>query len=248
MKPIRIAQVSDVHISPDGAPVRGVDVRKQLLCVLNKLRTETLDLLVLSGDLAAHDGEAGAYQWIQENVQDFPVPVLYMVGNHDRLEVMQQHLNLPVPSAVPGVYCFAYSLEQHPLLFLDTGDNNLSEAQMHWLRETCVQYQENCLLFMHHPPLHCGCDYMDNHYYLHNREAVWAVLQDIPNIQHIFCGHYHTDRNLSRDGKQVYLTPSTMMQLGTSGEKFSLEHISPGWRMIAWDGVQLTTHTHYCRS
>lgn len=245
MKRLRIAQISDIHITPDGSLTKGVDVQAQLLSVLDKLTAQHFDALVVSGDLAVNDGEAEAYRWIQEQLNDFPAPVLYMVGNHDRFATMQQHLQLLVPSSLPDVYCFVYRLSQHPLLFLDTGSHVLSQAQMDWLRATSANIKENILLFIHHPPLYCGCEFMDGKHYLRNREEVWATLQQIPNIHHIFCGHYHTERTISRDGKQVFITPSTMLQIGTQGEKFSVEHIRPGWREIEWDGEQLNTHVHY---
>ncbi len=242
---IRIAQLSDIHISHDGSPVRGLDVRAQLLSILAVLKQEALDLLVFSGDLAASDGEPGAYRWLQQQMDDFPVPVLYMVGNHDRLAVMREHLNFTIPSALPDVHCFAHRVKQHLLLFLDTGSYLLSQAQIDWLRDTCAQHSDNILLFIHHPPLFCGCGFMDHQHALGNREEVWAALHKIPNIQHIFCGHYHTERTVSRDGKNLYITPSTMMQISTHSNTFSVDHTHPGWRMIEWDGSQLLTHVHY---
>jgi len=246
MEAIHIAQLSDIHITPDGTVARGVDVRTQLLSVLDTLKQQTLDLLVFSGDLAFNDGEPEAYIWLQEQLNHFPAPVLYMVGNHDRLGHMQQYLQLPVASALPDVYCFEYRIKQHPLVFLDTGSHTLSSAQINWLQDISANIQENILLFIHHPPLYCGCEFMDSKHALHNREEVWTVLKDIPHIQHIFCGHYHTERSISRDGKQVYITPSTMLQIGTQGETFNIEHTHPGWREIDWDGEQLCTHVHYC--
>ncbi len=245
MDSIRIAQLSDIHITPDGALTKGVDVRAHFLSVLERLESQTWDALVLSGDLAVNAGEPEAYQWLQAQLADFPAPMLYMVGNHDRFAVMQQHLRLPVSSALPDEYCFMYRLKNHPLLFLDTGSHHLSQAQMQWLREQSAALQGNILLFIHHPPLYCGCEFMDSKYYLRNREEVWQLFKELPNIQHIFCGHYHTERTVSRDGKQLYITPSTMLQIATQGEKFGVEHVRPGWREIHWDGEQLITHVHY---
>lgn len=56
-----IAQVSDMHIGPSDGLYSGIKVRKKFLDVLQVLAKKPLDLLVLSGDLSALEGEPEAY-------------------------------------------------------------------------------------------------------------------------------------------------------------------------------------------
>jgi Icc protein len=104
---------------------------------------------------------------------------------------------------------------------------------------------ETVLLFVHHPPLLCGCQFMDSHYPLQNREEVWTQLQCLPAIEHIFCGHYHTDTTVVRDGKQIHVTPSTMMQIDRDTPTFAIAHTRPGWRIIEWSTRKVHTYVEY---
>lgn len=243
---LRLAQLSDIHITPTDEPIRGMDSRRHFLAVLEELRDEALDLLVISGDLAFNEGETEAYEWIREALADFPVPYLLMMGNHDNLHNLDAIFQLE-RDQLNGYLCYERDIKGYHLLFLDTAAHQLPSVQQEWLAERCEADARPKLLFMHHPPLHCGCAFMDGRHYLRNRDSVWEQLCRHDNLPFVFCGHYHTERHIMRDGKQVFITPSTLMQIGQDHEKFSIEHMRPGWRMIEWDGEELRTHVHYIR-
>jgi len=68
---LMMAQVSDMHIGPTDTPYRGISSRQQLVAVLQILAKKPLDLLILSGDLAAAAGEIESYRWLQQVLNDF---------------------------------------------------------------------------------------------------------------------------------------------------------------------------------
>jgi Icc protein len=86
---------------------------------------------------------------------------------------------------------------------------------------------------------------MDERHGLRNLADVWPVLASLDNLQHIFCGHYHTGRSLDIDGKGVHLTPSTLAQIDALTPDFHIADTRPAWRRIEWDGTRLNTQVYY---
>ncbi len=240
-----IAQVSDMHISATDAPYRGIHVRQQFEQVLIQLEQQPLDLLVLSGDLAAVAGEAEAYEWLKTRLEHFPHPYVLMAGNHDHVGRMMEIFKLSTSDLTTGMLCFTRRLKGRLLIFLDSSSNYIPAQQLLWLQEQLASSREEVLLFMHHPPVFGNCRFMDTYHPLRNLDEVWSILQQLPQIKTIFCGHYHTEKTILREGKTVHLTPSTVFQIDTQYPKFQMSSTQPGWRIIEWQGERLNTHVKY---
>jgi len=242
---IRIAQLTDMHIGETDEDVYGSPVRMQFLSALNKLKKQNLDALILSGDLAANAGEYNSYVWIKEQLKELTCPIYICLGNHDRLENLKQVFNLNPEDCHEDGYYFKTKIKEHLCLFLDTSPYFLSNQQMEWLKQQSIENKEEILLFMHHPPLYCGCTFMDEKYPLKNISDVWSVIKELKNVNYIFCGHYHTERTIIKDGKNVFLTPSTMAQFDNQTSEITILHRNPSWRIIEWDGETLRTSVEY---
>jgi len=242
---IRIAQLTDMHIGETDEDVYGSPVRMQFLSALNKLKKQNLDALILSGDLAANAGEYNSYVWIKEQLKELTCPIYICLGNHDRLENLKQVFNLNLENYHEDGYYFKTKIKEHLCLFLDTSPYFLSNQQMEWLKQQSIENKEEILLFMHHPPLYCGCTFMDEKYPLKNISDVWSVIKELKNVNYIFCGHYHTERTIIKDGKNVFLTPSTMAQFDNQTSEITILHRNPSWRIIEWDGETLRTSVEY---
>ena len=238
-----IAQITDMHITKTDIPFHGVAVRQKFLQVIQVLKQRPLDLLILSGDLAADWGEIESYQWIKQQLADFPCPFIVMAGNHDKVANLAQVFELPSTDVVDGMLCFTRRIQDKLLIFLDSSNYSLPTAQLEWLATQPID--EPALLFIHHPPMLCGSRFMDAGYGLRNIEETWATLARFPLIKHIFCGHYHTAKMLQNQGKHIYLTPSTSLQIDTQAIEFTAEHTTPGWRIIIWQDAQVTTFVEY---
>ena len=242
-KKITLIQISDLHIGATDAKVKGVDARQNLLNLLTLFKQQTWDLLIVSGDLAALNGEIEAYVWIKQQLDKLQRPYLIMAGNHDSRKNLRQ---IFTPDTLPSVdkdkIYYRQDIQGFPLFFLDTADNKLDNQQIDWLKQHALS--QSALLFMHHPPIDCQCYFMDSRYPLLNRDRVWKQFKQLPQIKHIFCGHYHTAKRLSRDDKQVYICPSTINQINPLNAKYSASSDIPAWRVIQWDGQQLHSRTH----
>lgn len=240
---LNIAQLTDLHINDTDSDFRGVNVRRKFLQVIEVLKHRPLDLLILSGDLAADQGEIQSYQWIKQQLEDFPCPYLVMAGNHDKVPHLAEVFELPNTDIVDGMLCYTRRLNGKLLIFLDSSNYSLSTEQLEWLATQPTE--EPALLFIHHPPILCGCRFMDKDYSLRNMAETWSILADFPLVKHIFCGHYHTAKTLQYSDKMIYLTPSTSLQIDPQPIEFKVEHTIPGWRIIKWQNEQLTTFVEF---
>jgi Icc protein len=241
-----IAQVTDLHIGASDHFYRGINVRKQFKKVLAHLVQQPLDLLVLSGDLAAEEGEPKAYLWIREALATLPFPYEIMAGNHDHVGRLVEVFDWYKPEiARNGMFYFTRLLKGRRLVFLDSSPYRVSKAQLQWLSEELIDSKEEVLLFIHHPPLLCDCPFMDQYHCLHNINEVWSVLESLPAIKHIFCGHYHTNKSVVNNKISVYLTPSTCFQIDNQSSQFMIAHTQPGWRLIKWKGARVQTYVEY---
>ncbi len=240
-----IAQVTDPHIGRSDLPYRGIHARQQFYDVLQTLAEMPLDLLVLSGDLAAVAGEPEAYAWLREVLASFPYPYVVMAGNHDHVPRLAHAFELSRSEISNGMLYFRRCIKDRQLLFLDSSSYRVAQSQLNWLKEQCLEQSDPALLFIHHPPLKCDCHFMDERHSLQNSDEVWSVLAQLSSLEHIFCGHYHTEKTISKDDKYVHVTPSTVFQIDTQLPYFVIEHIRPGWRIIEWKGLQVHTYVNY---
>jgi Icc protein len=241
---ITIAQITDIHIGPEDKLYQNIDVRENFLATLAEVKKLKIDLLVISGDVAAECGEIEAYRWVKSAMQGFPFPWVLMGGNHDHVGRMNEVFGLSADMIDDKLY-FERIIKNRHMLFLDSSTDYIDKTQLEWLKKRAAQIKEEILLFIHHPPGMCGCVFMDTRYPLQNIEETRKYLKEISNIKNIFVGHYHSERFVIQDGKNIHVTPSTMQQINAHNPKFEVEHTRPGYRIIIWGKESLDTEVHY---
>src|SRR4051812_7645603 len=91
LKPILIAQISDLHIKPPGAFAYGrVDTAKALqrcVAALNEFKPRP-DMVVISGDLADTPAPE-EYEHLKRLLAPLDLPFVCIPGNHDSREQMR---------------------------------------------------------------------------------------------------------------------------------------------------------------
>ena len=245
-KYLKIGQISDIHIGEDDSLVQGLNVRKNFLHALNSEAMQDVDFLVLSGDLANVNAEPGAYKFVAEQIKGLKFPVFIIPGNHDKLDVMTQYLNLP---NLNGKCYYRYDLEGKTFFFLDSADGTVSKDQLDWFEENMKSVEGEVAVFMHHPPCFGNHRFMDTLYSLKNKEEVQQVFSKYENLKHVFCGHYHNEFQAKFGHVNVHAAPATQMQIDSECPQFKLKSTLPGWQLINWDNetnnVQVMTQYHY---
>jgi Icc protein len=197
-KPIRIAQISDLHIKPAGALAYGrVDTAKALercVATLNEFEPAP-DFVVISGDLADTPA-VEEYAHLKRLLAPLKLPFASIPGNHDSRDMMR--------AAFPDA---AYAFSSGPLnqkveaggldlVLLDSSvagkpHGELDAATLQWLDTTLASRADRpALLFVHHPPFVAGIWHMDRQNLVNAGEFA-PIVRRHPRVRLIATGHVH---------------------------------------------------------
>jgi 3',5'-cyclic-AMP phosphodiesterase len=255
---VLIAQMTDIHIGfepqAEGEELNLARFRAALERVIHGPNHP--DILVLSGDITDH-GDAKSFATTVELLRDCPFPVLPMVGNHDS----RSGLLGAFPQVQPAEGGFLHYVVEAPLglriICLDTLEDGrhggaFCEARARWLADRLIEAPDApTLIFMHHPPVVSGIDWMDP-----APDEPWisrlgAVLTGQSQVQAIHCGHLHRPIATRFAGIPLGVTPSVAplvaMDLNPIDQDMpdDRELITtepPTYALHRWDGQSLVTH------
>jgi 3',5'-cyclic AMP phosphodiesterase CpdA len=255
---VLIAQMTDIHVgfAPHEKPeelnlTRFRATYRRLMEGPNRP-----DFLVLSGDITDH-GDAESFAKAAALVSDCPCPVLPLVGNHDSREGLLGAF----PQVVPADGGFLHYVIEAPMglriICLDTFEDGrhggaFCTARAAWLAARLAEAPDQpTLIFMHHPPVVAGIDWMDpgpdEPWILRLREVLTGQNQ----VQAIHCGHLHRQISTRFAGIPLGVTPSVAplvamdltpidQERPDNRELISTE--PPTYAMHRWDGMQLVSH------
>jgi 3',5'-cyclic-AMP phosphodiesterase len=228
-KPVRIAQISDLHIKPPGALAYGrVDTARALqrcVAALNEF-TPKPDLVVISGDLA-DTPVPEEYDHLKRLLTSLRLPFVGIPGNHDSRELMR--------AAFPNA---AYAFSSGPLnqkveaggldlILLDSSvprkpHGELDAPTLQWLDTTLSSsLGRPALLFLHHPPFKTGIWHMDAQN-LRNASELALIVRRHPRVQLIANGHVHRATLTMFAG-----IPTTICPAPNHAVDLDLEHLRP---------------------
>lgn len=253
-----IAQITDIHVgfAPD-AQHEELNLTR-LRAVLDRLfgGPTPPHFLVLSGDITDR-GDAESYAKVAALLAQCPCPVLPLVGNHDS----RDGLLGAFPQLVPAEGGFLHYVVDAPLglriVCLDTLEDGrhggaFCEARAGWLTARLAEAPDRpTLVFMHHPPLVTGIDWMDP-----APDEPWIgrlrdVLEGQSQVMAIHCGHLHRPICARFAGIPLGITPSVapLVALDLSpldrDRPDNRELITAGppcYAMHRWDGASLVSH------
>ena len=200
--------LSDPHITEPGELIIGLDPAERLQAVLDAALTDHGDAeaIVLLGDLT-HHGTAAEYARLKPLLDRLPVPVIPMLGNHDRREAFRE-----VFKAAPDADGFVqsiYDFEQTRLITLDSlngppypdghHSGRLCEARLQFLDNALSDRGDrHAIVCIHHPPFDTGIIGMDI-IKLADGDVFLDLLASHGNL-HLVCGHVHRTISGSRRG------------------------------------------------
>jgi 3',5'-cyclic AMP phosphodiesterase CpdA len=197
-KPVRIAQISDLHIKSPGALAYGrVDTARALqrcVAALNEF-TPKPDLVVISGDLADTPAPE-EYEHLKHLLAPLRLPFVGIPGNHDSRELMRAafpQADYALPSGPLNQKVEVGGLD---LALLDSSvpgkpHGELDAPTLQWLEATLSSSPDRpALLFLHHPPFQTGIWHMDRQN-LHNAGELASIVRRHPRVQLIATGHVH---------------------------------------------------------
>lgn len=251
-----IAQISDLHVQPEGKKAYGVVDTNQFLkaaiAQLNRLRPQP-DLVVATGDLVDERTEA-EYWMLKEILAPLKAPLYLVMGNHDERTAFRTVFpNLPYMPTEGFVH---YVVDDYPvrLIMLDTlvdgeGYGDMDRDRLIWLEARLAENTTKpTIIFMHHPPFATGILGMDS-LRCRGNEALAEIISRYDNVKRVACGHLHRSIQTLWAGTVGSVAPSVAHQVAlrlteTQPPAFVME--PPAFQLHLWDeATGLVTHTAF---
>jgi 3',5'-cyclic AMP phosphodiesterase CpdA len=251
-----IAQMTDIHIgfAPDEKPeeFNRLRFRATLARILDAPNRP--DMLVLSGDITDH-GDRESFERTAELLAECPFPIWPMVGNHDtRAELLNA---FPQVRADDGFVHYVLEQDGLRIVLLDTLEEGrhggaFCERRQAWLEARLDEAPETpTLIFMHHPPVVSGIEWMDP-----GADEAWvqrlaAALRGREQVLAIHCGHLHRPLAASFEGIPLCVTPSVAplvamdlrpIDRNDPDQRDLITTEPPTYALHRWDGTSLVTH------
>jgi 3',5'-cyclic AMP phosphodiesterase CpdA len=255
---VLIAQMTDIHVgfAPDEKPEE-LNLTRFRVTLQRLLQGPNVpDMLVLSGDITDH-GDAKSFAKTAEILEDCPFPIIPLVGNHDRREGLLGAFPQVQPAADGFLHYVVETRLGLRIICLDTLEDGrhggaFCEARADWLAARLAQAPETpTLIFMHHPPVVAGIDWMDP-----APEEGWitrlhAVLEGQSQVLAIHCGHLHRQIATRFAGIPLGVTPSVAplvamdlnpIDRNVPDNRELITTEPPTYALHRWDGTNLVSH------
>ena len=197
-RPVLIAQISDLHITPPGTFAYGcVDTAAALAAAIDTLNrfSPRPDLVVISGDIA-HAALPEEYQHATKLLRALQIPFAAIPGNHDRRSAIREAFPDPAYGAADSALNSMRRAGELDILLIDSTvpdavHGELDTATLGWIEKTLAASSTRpALLFLHHPPFDTGIVSSDEMRLL-NADALAALLKRHPRALLVAAGHVH---------------------------------------------------------
>ncbi len=231
---VKLAQITDIHLGHRWAQRFGVDIKRNLIMVLDDIRRRGITEVVATGDIAEEEQAS----WFFNTIREYGLSVHIVLGNHDNPQAME----LNRAYLHDDHYYYKIAADEATLLFCDSRMALVDERQLYWLKNEIASSLLPVQLFIHHPVLDCDDSFMDRKHALLNRDEIVRVLKDAGKEINVFCGHYHTNDERSDGSIHQYATPSIFYQIQKQSETLERENGPIGYRIITLgDGMTCQT-------
>lgn len=192
---MKFLQFTDIHLTAAGETINGRDPIENFRNGLTHAMECHFDAeaLFITGDLSDW-GDADDYKTLKTLTRDLPMPVYFMIGNHDKRDVfLDVFPDLADPS---GFVQYTVPLSLGTAICLDTWGaethaGHFCEDRAAWLRGQLETLEGPVWLFMHHNPVPLGIAPMDKIMLLDADRFSSTIAPFATKIRHIFHGHCH---------------------------------------------------------
>lgn len=231
-RPIRIVQMSDMHLFADPKhTLLGLNTEQSFLSILNLIQHEqpAIDLLLTTGDIAQQP-DLGTYQRFLQRANCIEAPHFCTQGNHDLDQVFKSEImtnQLPCEIVINNWCC----------ILLDSSEDYeiagvFKESTLSYLQEALVrQHDKFVIIALHHNPIAIGSAWLDQHM-LQNSHEFLTILAQHNNIKLVIHGHVHQEATYHHQGIDYLACPSTSLQFTPDSEKFAIDKKNPGYRWL----------------
>ena len=233
-----IIQISDTHLFGDkNSKINGSNSYLNLKNVLNQIKNSLTkpELIIVSGDLS-QDCTFESYQNLANLLNHSGVKSLLIPGNHDDTEIINKVFEF---NWIKDNVDYTFSFNNWMLDFIDTtsypqDSGTLSDIQLLRFENTLKQNKDkNTIVFMHHHPIKIDSLLMDSMILAHNDALKFNnIIKTHPQVKAVLFGHIHQVFERQINGTFYASAPSTSFQILPHCEKFAVDKLTPGYRII----------------
>lgn len=230
---VTLVQITDSHLGDvAGGQLLGMNTDASLADVVALVKQELpqVDLLLATGDLS-NGGAENSYQRFAEMTSGLADHTLWLPGNHDDLDAMEQVFSRG--QALPK----SVQVGSWQIVMLDSRipgavGGHMAEAELNALERALEESGDrHVLVCLHHHPIDIGCAWLDTQR-VHNAEDFFALLDRFSNVRGVLWGHIHQQIDRERNGVKLMATPSSCIQFAPAHNTFKLDPINPGYRWL----------------
>lgn len=241
---IRILHLTDTHLFADrNRTLLGVNTYDNLQLIVREIIDNQINphMVILSGDLS-HDGSEASYRMLHEAMTPLNSPYYVIAGNHDHLANMNALFSKLNHGALQKQLC--RGVWQVILLNTHLKRNihgKLNRSELSFL-EHCLTNNPHLftLIILHHPPWIIHSSWLDA-INLKNHQEFWRLIQRFSSVKMVVSGHVHQAFERQYNDIWCYSTPATSIQFKPNCHQFTLDILSPGYRII-----DLFPNTSFC--
>jgi len=246
-----LLHLTDLHLLADAdARLKGVPTRETLRLVLEHALASGREFaaVVVTGD-CSHDELPSSYAALRELLGDLVDRCLFVPGNHDDGAILREVFEDRIGTDHSERITFSQSVAGWRLIGLDSHwpaqvAGRIDPDQLDWLREELeTSAPQPCGVFLHHPPVPVGCEWLDSIGLL-DPAPLLQLVREHPHVHFVCAGHVHHESETRRGETAFYTTPSTGVQFLAKGSEPAYAAIPPGYRVIELDGDAFTTSVH----
>jgi len=208
-----IAQITDLHIGREGA---SPDNDRRLDQVMARIADHHPDVILATGDLT-EGGAPEAFARVKARLSALAVPVLPVVGNHDRREALLDAFGLAADDA--GFVQYVRDLDDLRLIVLDTIEvgrhgGAFCERRAAWLQARLDEAPTRpTLIALHHPPFKTAIAWMDEPAGGPWSQRLLEALEGRGQVVGLVAGHLHRPVAARFAGHPFVIAPSVAPQL-----------------------------------
>lgn len=228
--PLRVIQISDLHLKTEPSRLWGADVDAGLNAVLAHIRERhpQPDCILASGDLVGD--EPDAYLRLRPLLESLGVPVYCLPGNHDFPGVMGRALRGGTVRMERHAIVGCWQLVLLDSSFPGTPNGHLASRELALLDTALAMHPElHTLVCLHHNPLPVGTVWLDTMTVI-NGEALFAVLDRYPQVRAVTWGHIHGEFAARRGDVQLLAAPAVSVQFKPGAPEPQVDDLPPGYR------------------
>lgn len=209
-KETKIGIIADIHMRNNSKE----KLENQLIYVVEELKKDKIDLLVILGDIIEHEASSQEdkqnIKTVKNILNKLDCPKRYIAGNHDSMNLSNEELSKILGNELYG----KEKVNENKLIFLNTSSPWLSGArgevtnqQLSFLDKELAA-TDKAILFVHHPIHYHNVQgtYWWHNYperaFCANKKEINDIIDRHGNIELVINGHLHEDNIKSYKGSK----------------------------------------------